>query len=147
MKDDEWLSREEQVAQEIHQLHRHGPGYDIVNSPTVAANLREGMVWQDGERPRVIIGVRTAKNTSGSVVLIETANRTSEVPADSHIKIWCMKEHSQLDENPNGKPFIMVLPPEGFSAGIPPIPSGGTTPPAHDAAGIVPVWMGPKRIN
>ena len=24
---------------------------------------------------------------------------------------------------------------------------GGSTPPTHDAAGIVPVWMGPKGLN
>jgi hypothetical protein len=47
----------------------------------------------------------------------------------------------------NGKAFLIDLPPENFGPRVPGAGGGGSAPPAYDAAGIVPVWRGPKRRN
>ena len=141
MKDDERLSREDQVAQAIHEHYRHGEEYEIVDSAIPALLLGQGMVWQDGPRPRVITEVTIEKRESGSVVIIETASQIREVTADSDIQVW------YLFQNATRKPFIMQLPDLPTTALPPPATKSGSTPPVHDAAGIVPVWMGPKRVN
>jgi hypothetical protein len=46
-----------------------------------------------------------------------------------------------------GDPFFVGLPPEDRGPQQLPASKSGSTPPAHDAAGIVPVWRGPKRLN
>ena len=83
MKDDECFSREDQVAQAIHEHYRHGEEYDIVVSAIPARLLGQGMVWQDGPRPRVITEVTIEKRESGPVVIIETASQIC-----SWIPVW-----------------------------------------------------------
>lgn len=133
-------SREDWVALEIHQKHRHGDVYDIVDAPFAARKLRAAMVWQDGPTPRVLTGVSLQKKKGGTImVLIETAGRTALVAVDSMVMIWHMDQHKPPAKR---KPFIMTLPTDNefCSTGTPP------TPLAQDAAGIVPVWIQPKRV-
>jgi hypothetical protein len=109
---------------------------NIVDSPIAALKLRAGMVLRIGGRLRVVISVRYDKGNSAPVVLVETSSGFHKVASKSRIDVW----HIQ------GRPFIMTLPPEGISRSYP-SDDGGSTPPAHDAAGIVPVWRGPIRPN
>ena len=130
----EVLSREDLVAETIDQHYR--TEYKIVDSPIAALKLRAAMVLRIGGTLRVVISVRYDKSNAGPVVVIETSSGFHKVARNSRVDVW----HIQ------GKPFIMTLPPEGLRR---PYTSdeGGSTPPAHDAAGIVPVWRGPKRLN
>jgi hypothetical protein len=127
----EGLSREDLVAETIDQHFR--AEYKIVDSPIAALKLRAAMVLRIGGRLRVVISVRYDKS---NVVVVETSSGFHRVARNSRIDVW----HIQ------GRPFIMTLPPEGISRSYP-SDDGGSTPPAHDAAGIVPVWRGPIRPN
>jgi hypothetical protein len=109
---------------------------NIVDSPIAALKLCAGMVLRIGGTLRVVISVRFDKSNSDPVVLAETSSGFHKVASKSRIDVW----HIQ------GKPFIMTLPPEGFGRSYT-SDDGGLTPPAQDAAGIVPVWPGPKRLN
>jgi hypothetical protein len=127
------LSREDLVAETIDQYYREE--YKIVDSPIAAPNLRAAMVLRIGGKLRVVISVRY-KNNSDPVILIETSSGFHKIARRSRIDVW----HIQ------GKPFIMTLPPNGPRRSYT-SDEGGSTPPAHDAAGIVPVWPGPIRPN
>jgi len=127
------LSREDLVAETIDQYYREE--YKIADSPIAATKLRAAMVLRISGMLRVVISVRY-KNNSAPVIFIETSSGFHRIARKSKIDIW----HIQ------GKPFIMTLPPNGpwrsYASD-----EGGSTPPAHDAAGIVPVWRGPIRPN
>jgi len=126
------LSLEDLVAETIDQHFREE--YKIVDSPIAASKLRAAMVLRIGGKLRVVISVR-CKNNSDEVILVETSSGFHKVARKSRIDVWHIE----------GKPFIMMLPPgpgRSFASA-----EGGSTPPAHDAAGIVPVWRGPIRPN
>jgi hypothetical protein len=135
MKDDEWLSREEQVAYTIDERFRQE--YKIVDSPIVAVDLCAGMVLRLGGKLRVVVSVRFENPESGPVAVVETACKVLRFASDSELHVWYM----------NQKPFIMELPPDKIGTGKPRTGNSGSAPLAQDAAGIVPVWMEPKRIN
>jgi hypothetical protein len=130
----EVLSREDLVARTIDQHYRGE--CNIVDSSIAALKLREGMVLRISGTLRVVISVGYDKSNSAPVVLAETSSGFHKFTNKSRIDVW----HIQ------GRPFIMTLPPEGFRRSYT-SDDGGCTPPAHDAAGIVPVWRGPKRLN
>ena len=130
----ETLSREDLVAETIDQHYR--TEYKIVYSPIAASKLRAAMVLRIGGMLRVVISVRYEKSNSGPVVFIDTSAGFHWVARKSRIDVW----HIQ------GRPFIMTLPPLGNSRSHA-SDEGSSTPPAHDAAGIVPVWRGPIRPN
>jgi hypothetical protein len=109
---------------------------NIVDSPIAALKLREGMVLRIGGMLRVVISVRYDKSDSDPVVVVETSSGFHKVARKSRIDVW----HIQ------GRPFIMTLPLEGIRRSYT-SDDGGSTPPAQDAEGIVPVWRGPKRLN
>ena len=134
MPNHEVLSREDLVAQTIDQHYREE--CNIVDSPLAALKLRAGMVLRIGGTLRVVISVRYDKSNSAPVVLVETSSGFHKVASKSRIDVW----HIQ------GRPFMMTLPPEGFRRSYT-SDDGGSTPPSQDAARIVPVWRGPKRLN
>jgi hypothetical protein len=126
MADHETLSLEELVRQ-----------YNIVDSPIAAVDLEPGMVLRSGGRLRVVISVSFENTGSGPVAIIESAAGLERFASDSELDVWHI----------DGEPFIVELPPEEAGALEPAVGGGGSTPPAHDAAGIVPVWRGPKRLD
>ena len=127
-------SREDIVAETIDEFFR--TEYGIIDSPIAALKLRAAMVLRIDGKLRVVISVRHEESDAGQVVIIKTSSGFHKVARKSKIAVWHIK----------GKPFIMTLPPEGdrrlFSSN-----DGGSAPPTHDAAGIVPVWRGPIRPN
>jgi hypothetical protein len=128
----EVLSREDLVAETIDEVFREE--YKIVDTPIAALKLRKGMVLRVGGKLRVVISVRYDKKNSEDGVVVETSSGIYRVARNSRINVWYMRR----------KPFIMVLPPNhAAAAGI--VPPNLT--PAHDAAGIVPVWRGPTRLT
>ena len=111
--------------------------YNIVDSPIAALNLDSGMVLRFGGKLRVVISVAYENTKSGPITIVESAAGLERFASDSQLDVWHM----------NGTPFIVELPPEEIGTCVPNASGGGSTPPAHDAAGIVPVWRGPKRLN
>jgi hypothetical protein len=108
--------------------------YKIVDRSIRVGKLRAGMVVTVGGRPRVVISVRRRKSGSAFTALVETGAGTEVFATKSDIDVWHII----------GKPFLMVLPAEDCWTRM---PDGGSLPPVHDAAGIVPVWRGPTRVN
>jgi hypothetical protein len=86
---------------------------------------------------RVVISVAFENSESGPTAIIETADGLERVATSSQLRVWHM----------NGNPFIVDPPPEDVGKYKPGTSSGSSSPPAHDAAGIVPVWRGPKRCT
>ena len=136
--DDDYIK--EQVAQAIYNQYRHGDNYEIVATSIPVLKLRPNMVWEDDSIARVITAVSTEKRDLGTVVVVKTLNKNQEFAARARLPVWHIYQHGA------GKPFIMVLPEPSEAILRPPSTSGSSMPPAHDAAGIVPVWMPPKRI-
>src|SRR5689334_22913474 len=111
--------------------------HNVVETSIPAVNLEIGMVVRFDERLHVVISVAFEKAETGAMVAIETAHGIRRFAAESTVYAWHI----------GGEPFFVSLPPEDFGPRVPQKAEGGSTPPAHDAAGIVPVWRGPKRIN
>ena len=130
----------EQVAQTIYDQCRHGDNYEIVATSIPVLKLRPNMVWEDDSIARVITAVTTEKREPGTVVVVKTLHKNQEFAAKAWLPVWHIHQHGA------GKPFIMMLPEVPKTILPPPTTSGSSMPPAHDAAGIVPVWMPPRRI-
>lgn len=111
--------------------------HNIVYSPISPVNLETGMVLRFGGKLRIVISVAYENTGSGPVTIVETAAGLERLPSDSQIDVWHM----------DGEPFFVEAPAEDTGILVF-VPGGrGSVPPAHDAAGIVPVWRGPKRFN
>ena len=125
-----------QESQSLEELVRQ---YNIVSSPIAALDLETGMVVRLRESLRLVISVTYEHTGSGPVAIIETIAGLERLATDLQLEVW----------HRNGKPFIIDLPPDDIGSSLPGVSGGGSTPPApaHDAAGIVPVWRGPKRPN
>jgi hypothetical protein len=126
MGSQEFLSLEELIRQ-----------HHIVDSPIAALDLDSGMVLRFAGKLRVVISVAFENADSGPVVIVETAAGLEKFAIDLQLEVWHIE----------GQPFIVDLPPEDIGASIPGGRGGGSTPPAHDAAGIAPAWRGPKRLT
>jgi hypothetical protein len=111
--------------------------HNVVEALIPAVDLEIGMVVRFDQRLRVVISVAFENSEAGAVAVIETAHGLTRFPADSKFQAWHI----------GGKPFFVELPPEDLGPQVPQTVDGGSTPPAHDAAGIVPVWRGPKRVQ
>jgi hypothetical protein len=129
---------EEVVAHTINDYYKGE--YEIVDAPITAFALGPHMVWI-AEELRVVETVSYETSESGAVVVVVSASDRGQYSfsADALVTVWHIK----------GKPFIVTLPPDSAFT-TPVVPStagGGSSGPAHDAAGIVPVWKGPQRPN
>jgi hypothetical protein len=71
------------------------------------------------------------------VAVIETITGLERFATDAQVEVWHI----------GGKPFFVDVPPEDLGPYTVASSRGGSTPPAQDAAGIVPMWRGPKRPN
>jgi hypothetical protein len=129
----------EEVAQTIYDQCRLGDNYEILATSISVLKLRQNMVWEDESIARVIIAVTTEKRKSRTVVVVKTLYKNQELAAKARLPIWHIYQHG------TGKPFVMILP-QPPKASLLPNTGGSSVPPAHDAAGIVPVWMPPRRI-
>jgi hypothetical protein len=117
--------------EELAQLHQ------IVPQPVAAVDLETGMVLASGGRLTIVISVAYENSAAGPLVVVETVAGLERFPATAQVVAWHVK----------GKPFFVDAPEE--YAGPFMVARGGSSsaPPAQDAAGIVPVWRGPKRPN
>jgi len=129
-------TREEQVADTIDEHFREQ--YNIVDSRISLLSLGPGMVVRIGGRLKVVASVCYEQSGSGPIAVVETSSGFETLASDSEIDVWYIE----------GKPFIMALPQRiSARAYVPPTGNRGPTSSSHDAAGIVPVWRGPKRYN
>jgi hypothetical protein len=108
---------------------------NVALAPLAALSLDSGMVLRFGERLGIVISVAYEKTESGPMVIVESVAGLQRFASDAQLDVWHM----------DGKPFIVDLPLEDLGRHVPRAGAGGSTPPAQDAAGIVPVWRGPKR--
>ena len=111
--------------------------HNVVETSIPAMDLEVGMVARFDQRLRIVISVSFEHAEDGVQVTVETAHGDRCFPAQTSIPVWHI----------GGKPFFVDLPPEDLGQRMPPPATGSSSPPAHDAAGIVPVWRGPKRLN
>jgi hypothetical protein len=111
--------------------------HNVVEVSIPAMDLGIGMVVRVDQRLRIVISVAFENTESGAVVAVETAHGLRRIPVDSMVAAWHI----------GAEPFFVDAPPEDLGSPLPRAAAGGSTPPAHDAAGIVPVWRGPKRLN
>jgi hypothetical protein len=111
--------------------------HNIVDSPIAAVDLETGMVLRFEGKLRIVISVLYENTESGPVVIVESMTGLKRFASDAQLDVWHI----------NGEPFILELPPEDLGAYVPGAGGGGSTPPAQDAAGIVPVWLGPKKLT
>ncbi|HXN47994.1 MAG TPA: hypothetical protein VN893_15210 [Bryobacteraceae bacterium] len=93
------------------------------------------MVLRFEEKLRIVISVAYENTESGPMVIVESVDGLQEFASSAQLDVWHV----------NGKPFIVDVPPEDIGKYIPGASGGASSPPAHDAAGIVPVWRGPRR--
>ncbi len=114
-------------------VRKHG----IADAPIAAVDLEPGMVLRAAGTLRIVISVLFENTESGPVAIVESAKGLERFAGDSALDVWHI----------DGEPFLVELPPEDMGAFKPPQQGGGSPSPAHDAAGIVPVWQGPKRIE
>ncbi len=126
MEADEPLSLEQLVR-------RH----NVIASPIAAMDLEIGMVWRFEGKLRIVISVLFENASSGPIVIVETMDGLRRFSSDTQLDVWHI----------NGEPFIVEAPPEDLSQYVPDAGGNGSPPPAQDAAGIVPVWRGPKKFN
>ena len=108
--------------------------YRIAERPFPVLRLGRGMVFRIEGRLRVVVAIHLERAAAQPVV-IETLCGVERLAGDARLKVWHAK----------GKPFLLQLPEEEIPFPIPPV-AGGSAPPAQDAAGIVPVWLIPKRL-
>ena len=111
--------------------------HNVVEASIAAMDLEIGMVVRFDQRLRVVISVAFERGEGGVVVAVETAHGIRRLGIDAMVQAWHI----------GGEPFFVSFPPEDLGPRVPQKAEGGSAPPAHDAAGIVPVWRGPKRIN
>jgi hypothetical protein len=102
-----------------------------------ATDLKTGMVLLVRHKPRIVISVAYENSVSGPMVVVETVDGLERIAVGARVEVWHIA----------GKPFFVDVPPEDLGPYMVASSRGGSTPPAHDAAGIVPVWRGPKRLN
>jgi hypothetical protein len=126
MAGDESLSLEELVRK-----------HNVVDAPISALDLDTGMVLRFEGKLRIVISVSYEKTESGPMVAVETVVGIKRFASDAQLDVWHI----------NGEPFIVDPQPEDPGTSVPKAGEGGSTPPAHDAAGIVPVRRGPKRLT
>jgi len=100
-------------------------------------DLETGMVLPIRETPRIVISVAYENSASGPVATVETVAGLVRFAARSQVEVWHIE----------GKPFLIDVPPEDLGPFMAGSGGSGSAPPVHDAAGIVPVWLGPKRPN
>jgi hypothetical protein len=93
------------------------------------------MVLRSAGKLRVVISVSFENSDAGPVAVVESATGLERFPGDSQVDVWHM----------DGRPFIVEAPAEDIGTRIPHEHGSDSTPPAEDAAGIVPVWRSPKR--
>ena len=95
------------------------------------------MVWRfrDGFS-NVIVSVACENTKSGPMVVVTGRRGVEQFPRDAKVDLWHLFE----------EPLILEKAPEDLGIFLPGF-IGGSTPPMQDAAGIVPVWRGPKRVN
>jgi hypothetical protein len=127
MADQESLSLEELVRQ--HNV--------VVDSPIASVDLETGMVMVCEGKARIVISAFFEKVESGAMVVVETMAGLQRFAIDAQVAVWRV----------NGDPFIVDVPLEDSGTHLPADGENGSAPPAQDAAGIVPVWRGPKRLN
>jgi len=109
--------------------------YHIVDSPIAALDLDTGMVLRAGGKLCIVISVSFQNSEAGPIVIVESATGLERFPGDAQVDVWHM----------DGKPFLVEAPAEDIGTRVPDDGGSDSTPPAEDAAGIVPVWRGPKR--
>ena len=117
--------------EELVRLHK------VVHSPVAAMDLEIGMVLRFEGKLRIVISIAFENSESGPMVIVESMDAFKKFHSGAQLDVWHI----------GGEPFIVDLPPEVPGPYIPGAGGGNSTPPAHDAAGIVPVWRGPKRLN
>ena len=124
-------SREEMVAYTLDEHFRKE--YNIVDFSISVTELRPRMVLSHDGKFKVVIWVQYDKSETGAVMSVRTGEGVIKFAADATLIVWYM----------NGKPFLMVLPPEE-PLDIFPIPrrGGGTPPTQHDAV-FLPPGMAP----
>jgi hypothetical protein len=111
--------------------------HNVVDSPIAAFDLLSGMVMRFEGKLRIVISAFYESTKSGPMVVVETVAGLKRFASDAQVDVWHI----------DGEPFFVELPPEDLDTYVPGSSGGGSLPPAHDAAGIVPVWRGPKRLN
>jgi hypothetical protein len=111
--------------------------HHIVHAPIAAWDLETGMVLRFDGKLRIVISVSYETTESGPVVVVETVGGMKRFPSNEQLGVW----HS------DGIPFLVEPPSEYSGIKLVRTRGGGSVPPAHDAAGIVPLWRGPKRSN
>jgi hypothetical protein len=112
---------------------RHG----VIPFPIRAMDLETGMVLLIGDKLRIVISVAFENSGSGPVAVVETVGGFERMAADARVEVWHVE----------GRPFLVYAPEEELGPYMVRRASGSFAPPAHDAAGIVPIWRGPKRPN
>ena len=110
--------------------------HNVVDSP-IAAMDQIGMVLRFEGKLSIIISVAYENTESGPMVIVESIHGLRRFASDAQLDVWHI----------DGEPFLVELPPEDSGIYTPAASGGSSTPPAQDAAGIVPVWRGPKRLN
>jgi len=110
--------------------------HHIVDSPVAATDLETGMVMRFDGTLRIVISVTYENTESGPMVIVESMAGLQRFASDAQFDVWHI----------NGEPFIVEPPPEDLGPYVPGT-RGGRAPPGQDAAGIVPVWRGPKKLN
>jgi hypothetical protein len=111
--------------------------HNVVHSPVAAMDLEIGMVLRFEGKLRIVISVIFENSESGPMVIVESMDGLKKFTSGVQLDVWHI----------NGEPFIVELPPEDLGTYVPGVGGGNSTPPAQDAAGIVPVWRGPNRLN
>jgi hypothetical protein len=131
-----FLYAEGMLGQESQSLEELVRQHNVVDSPIAAMDLDTGMVLRFEGKLRIVISVFYESTESGPVVIVESVAGLEKFASDAQLDVWHI----------NGEPFIVELPPEDFGTFVPRAGGGGSTP-SHDAAGVVPVWRGPRRLN
>jgi hypothetical protein len=109
----------------------------VVPLRIAALDLETGMVLLIGEKLRIVISVAFENGASGPVAVVETVAGFERMAADARVEVWHV----------DGKPFLVDAPEEELGPYMVGRAGGSSTPPAQDAAGIVPVWRARKRPN
>jgi hypothetical protein len=109
----------------------------VVPLRIAALDLETGMVVLIGDRLRIVISLAFENSASGPVAVVETVGGFERMAADARVEVWHVE----------GKPFLVDPPEEELGPYMVGRAGGSSTPPAQDAAGMVPVWRGPKRPN
>jgi hypothetical protein len=102
-----------------------------------AVDPETGMVLLIGDKLRVVISVSYENSASGPVALIETVDGFERMAAAAWVEVWHVE----------GRPFLVDAPEDELGPYMMGRAGGSSAPPAHDAAGIVPVWRERKRPN